>query len=242
MAREGEPGQVVILFALMSIVFIGILALSVDVGYLLTERRGVQAAADSAALAAAVAAYQSDSANIESSATDYAIENAGVTSDDVDFQSPPASGEYAGESDYFQVTVRKDVQRFFLGAVYTGDWSVAASAVAGVEVEGWATGLLALNPDAGGIQTNNSSTITVEGASVISNWKIDTSGYTIINAEQAISANDGFEKSGTTIFNAPTQNGSAPEVPDPLADKIDPPDLPAFPSNPVSNANNPTPR
>lgn len=226
----------------MSIVFIGMLALAVDVGYLLTERRSVQAAADSAALAAAVAAYHSDSANIESSATDYAIENAGVGSDDVDFQSPPASGHYAGESDYFQVTVRKDVQRFFLGAVYTGDWSVEASAVAGVETEGWATGLIALNPDGGGIQTSGSSTITVDGASVISNWKIQTSGYTIVNAGQAISANDGFVKSGTTIFNAPTQNDGAPEVPDPLLDKIDPPTLPSFPGNPVSNASNSTTR
>ena len=53
--RQYASGQVLIIFALFSVVLIGALALSIDAGYLMSERRQSQSAADSGAMAAAIA-------------------------------------------------------------------------------------------------------------------------------------------------------------------------------------------
>ena len=51
--RRGERGQVMVLFALMSVVLFGVLALIVDIGYGFSQRRYMQNAADAASIAAA---------------------------------------------------------------------------------------------------------------------------------------------------------------------------------------------
>jgi hypothetical protein len=54
-ARPGrESGQVLVMFALLGVVLIGFMALALDVGIILHERRQLQNAADAAALAGAV--------------------------------------------------------------------------------------------------------------------------------------------------------------------------------------------
>ena len=229
------PGQVVVLFALFSVVLIGFLALAVDAGYLMSKRREMQNAADAAALAGAVAALNGESAGvIDDSVMAYALENADIAADDVEIHQPPEDGPFEGDSEFIQVKIETDVEKFFLGAVYTGDWKVGASATAGIVVQGWSTGLLALNPDEGGIDTSGSTTITVDGASIISNYNLDTSGNTVFNTSEYIMANDGHIKSGSWVANAGKgTNFSAPEVPDPLLDLLDPPSLPAFIGNPV---------
>ena len=55
MERQASQGQALVLFALALTVLIGFVALSVDAGFLMAERRQVQAAADAGAMAAAVA-------------------------------------------------------------------------------------------------------------------------------------------------------------------------------------------
>ncbi len=74
-------GQVLILFALASFVLVGIMALALDAGYLMAERRQAQAAADSAALAGGVALMQGKShSTVRGDAADYAGAN-GVSED-----------------------------------------------------------------------------------------------------------------------------------------------------------------
>lgn len=62
--RSDEPGQVLVLFAVLLVVLLGAAGLSVDVGRQVAERRHVQTAADAAALAAcrALVAGASDNA------------------------------------------------------------------------------------------------------------------------------------------------------------------------------------
>lgn len=239
--HSAHRGQVIILFAVSSLILVGALALAVDVGFLLAERRQVQAAADAGALAAAHAKllHLSD-AQMEDAAQDYGAENASVAEDEVEVHRPPTSGRFAGDNDYVQVTITKDIQRFFLGAVYDGDWEVSASAVAVVEPDGVNVALLALNSDSGGIETSGNSHFRVYDGSVVSNYNIDVSGNTSIIADEHVNANDGFDTSGNwTIRGDQGTNPEAAEVPDPLADKISPPPLPAAPSNPVSSVNPP---
>src|SRR5690349_11445620 len=60
--REACDGQAMVIFALFSLVLIGAMAMSVDAGFLMAERRQVQSAADAGAMAAAKAAMDSKSA------------------------------------------------------------------------------------------------------------------------------------------------------------------------------------
>src|SRR5438132_1493661 len=57
--REKCEGQALVIFALFSLVLIGAMAMSVDAGFLMAERRQVQSAADAGALAAAKGALDS---------------------------------------------------------------------------------------------------------------------------------------------------------------------------------------
>lgn len=244
-----------IIFALASFVLVGFVALSIDTGFLMAERRQVQSAADAAALAAAVSIMDDmTDGEVDAAAIAYATDNAGVSAADVTVNWPPsaAAGEYAGDDDFVEVIVQKDVERFFLGAIYSGPWEVSARAVAGLESENFDAALLALNPDAGGIDTSGSTNIRVLCGSVVSNYNIKTSGSTSIIAEEngsdpcpsdpepsmMVVANDGFRTSGSTTIRG--DSGVSPngaEVPDPLAGNISPPTLPAVPGNPVATVN-----
>jgi hypothetical protein len=239
--RRRHQGQVLILTAIGMTVLLGFVAVSVDVGYAMTERRQVQTAVDSAAIAAANAALANASdAVVISTAKVYGADNAGVSTDDVDVQRPPTSGDHAGDKNYIQVSIHKDVPRFFTSAVYHGDWSVSASAMSAIIPSGSDAAILALNDHTGGIETHGSSTIKVtgDGASIVSNYNINTNGSTIISATGWVTAHQGFSKHGsTTITGGLGTNESAAVMPDPLKDKIDPPVLPAFPTNPIANVN-----
>lgn len=231
--REAASGQVIILFALSSLVLVGMLALAIDVGYMLAERRQTQAAADAGVMAAAHASLQNLTANqVEAAGEYYGAINADVDEGDVKVNQPPVSGEYAGDDGYIQVTITKDVQRFFLGAVYDGDWQVSASAVALVQNEGLNAALLALDPDDGDINATGNAQITVEDGSIVSNYNIDATGNIFMSADEYIAANDGFDPTGNvTLEGGLGENESAAEVPDPLTGKISPPDLPPAPSS-----------
>ena len=155
-------GQVLILFAVASIVIIGAAALAVDVGFLLAERRQVQAAADSAAMAAAQSALDNDLAGASSAAVAYATQNAGVAAGDVAVDND-ASGPGDGER-YIEVTITKDVQKFFLGAIYAGDWTTSATAMAAIEDVDGNYALITLDPDADpGIYLNGNTGIVITG-------------------------------------------------------------------------------
>jgi len=165
-----------IIFALATVVLVGMLALAVDVGFMLAERRQVQAAADSGAMAAARSLFDSDVASITTSGTDYAMLNAEVDADSVTVNWPPATGQFAGDDDYVELIIVKDVERFFLGAVYTGDWSVTARAVAGVENDPANYALLALQAPGIHIPGNARVILNGAGASAKSNSNITRSG------------------------------------------------------------------
>lgn len=240
-----------IIFALASLVLVGFVALSIDTGFLMAERRQAQNAADAAALAAAKSIQDSmTSGQVSAAAVEYATLNAGVNPANVTVEWPPRDGDYQGDDQYVQVEVRKDVDRFFIGAVYSGPWEVSASAVAGVEPIGFDAAILALNSGSGGIDTSGATTIRAICGSIVSNYNIKTSGSTTIKAEGGagcpsplsawVVANDGFNTSGsTTIDGASGEKPGGAEVPDPLADKIDPPTIPNVPGNPVGTASAP---
>jgi prepilin-type processing-associated H-X9-DG protein len=166
---------VLIIFALAAMVLVGFVAMAVDAGFLMSERRQAQSAADAGALAAATDVLRNKSlAVVQNAGKAYAAENADVPQANVTINWPPASGEYAGNMKYVEAIVTKEVDKFFVGALYDGDWEVTARAVAGVEPYPRPYALLALN--APGLYINGTTTVYVEGGSAMSNSNISSSG------------------------------------------------------------------
>jgi len=238
--RHRHSGQVLIMVALAMTVLVGFVAMSVDVGYAMAQRRQVQTAVDAAAIAAANAALANAStSDVINTAKSYGADNADVPTSDVTVVRPPTTGAHAGDSNYIQVSITKDVPRLFSGIVYKGPWKVSASAMSAIIPAGFDAAILALNGGSGGIKTAGSSTIKVTGnGSIVSNYDINTSGSTLITADGWVAASKGFHTSGsTTITGGLGTNQSSAQIPDPLLTAISPPTLPTFPSNPIADVN-----
>lgn len=192
-ARSGgqgsSDGQIMVLFALFALVLVGVLALAVDVGYLLTERREVQSAADAAALAGAAALLGgSDDAAVRAVSQHYAEVNGinvGIDTFIVDVDGDHFSGVVT-------VDLESPVERFFLGAIYSGSWEVGAHAVA--EVTGVSDARYALvSLDPPGMYVGGGAQLTVLDGGIISNGNISASG------DSNIVTSDGFIDAVGTI-------------------------------------------
>lgn len=221
MKKLVHEGQVMILFAVASLVLIGAVALAVDVGFLLAERRQVQAAADSAAMAAAQSGLDNKTAQIVSAGKSYGSLNASVAVSAVDV-NPNASGPSGGEGErYVEVTIVKEVQKFFLGAIYTGAWSVTASAMAAVEPIEADYALITLDENTTpGIYMNGTTGIVITGdnGSAVSNSTIQGGNNTTFTVDGAIHASGAI--SGGSNWQAPqgVRGNRNRTVPDPLVE------------------------
>jgi hypothetical protein len=210
------------MFALAIFVLIGFVALSIDAGFLMAERRQAQSAADAGALAAAADVLRNKPlAVVQNAGKVYGADNADVSTSDVTINWPPASGTYAGNPKYVEAIVTKEVDQFFIGAVYSGDWAVTTRAVAGVEPEPRPYALLALN--APGIYINGSTSVYVDGGSAMSNSNIDSSGNSnIFFAGGSIDAAGTIAGNSNWSASEGINQGLAP-IPDPLAGTPAPP-------------------
>ena len=209
-------GQVLVIFALSSFVIAGFMALALDVGFLMSERRETQSAADAAALAGAYAMLLGETnATIASDAFDYAAAN-DVNTNDATIQVTTTGDRWSGQ---VEVTILQPVQRFFLGAVYTGPWEVSATAVANIDdVREAEYALIAL--DCPGIGVNGSMFIDVIDGSVMSNCDIfdfaDGTGSNILLTDGTLDAG-GVITPAEGWYAPEGMWGSRPPINDPLA-------------------------
>lgn len=181
-----EQGQVLIIFALGSLVFLGALALAVDVGTMYVDRRKAQSTADAAALVAAQerSGYSISAAAAVYAARDYASRNGysttltavnGAWSGDVMVVTPPSSGAYAGDNSCVEVVIRKTRDSFF-GAVLGADsLQVSARAVARTYNDGLQVAVLGLKENDHSV-INRGSAVTVVGGSTYSRGSTKAQG------------------------------------------------------------------
>jgi hypothetical protein len=229
--RSAAHGQVLIMFAMLFLGLVGVLALSIDGGFIMAERRQTQSAADAAALAAAIAVLDGQSAGVVTqSGTEYGARNADVPAGNVEINWPPdGTSPYANDTRYVQAFVSKDVQKFFVGAVYGGDWSVQASAVAGIEMEQKPYALLALGCDRRnpGIYINGTTDVLIPEGSIMANCSIESSGTS--NAVQVGDSIDAHaDIDGNSNWTAPRGiREGMPTIDDPLAGTPAPPHGPS---------------
>lgn len=137
---RSDDGAVAVIVAILIVVFLGLAALAVDLGYFYNVRRGIQSAADAGALAGAQELGMSgDAAIADAMARDYAgVKNAVAPADGLQVDRVEVG------SDYCQVWVSKTAPYFFgqtIGA--SADKQIHATARADLA---YAVGLKGLVP------------------------------------------------------------------------------------------------
>lgn len=144
--RDGEHGQMIVLFALCLVAIIAVAGLLIDGGLAWSNRRQAQAAADTAALAAAKAIVGSTDplaaaravagANGFQTATD--CQGNPLANNGIVVNHPPTSGPHTvandplHASDYVEVITTRKMTTTFSGALGMSCWMVSARAVSSI--------------------------------------------------------------------------------------------------------------
>jgi Putative Tad-like Flp pilus-assembly len=129
---KDENGQALIITALCMTCFFGFMALAADVGIMLREKRLVQSAADSAAIAGALE-VNLDPTNVSTAAQAAATQNgftSGSSGATVTVNSPPLFGPHASQANAVEVIVSQSQPALFMGFFGISSMSPTARAVA----------------------------------------------------------------------------------------------------------------
>jgi hypothetical protein len=225
-------------------------AIAVDGGTLLSDRRQAQRAADSAALAAAVDLFtkwnKNNGVDSGGSATQSAQTTAaanGYTNDGVSstvtVNIPPKSGAFVGQKGYAEVLITYNQSRFFSAIWGSGTLQVAARAVARGTYTPANPGILILDQTdnntldvtaSGNVTVTNGGAIDVDSKSANGGATCTSTGNIVADTINLSDNTYNHSNSGTLIG---TINYNQPPTPDPLASVPEPtqPLLPNLPSS-----------
>jgi hypothetical protein len=137
MKRRSEAGQALVTAAIALTVLLLAAGLAIDMGYLRYQKRRMQAAADSAALAGASELAYPTYDGYNYGAVQQAAVNDAKTSG-FDSSAPgvsviaqkPLTGPFAGQNGYVEVLIEQDQPTFFMKIAHVNSVSVSARAVA----------------------------------------------------------------------------------------------------------------
>ncbi|MCY2987992.1 MAG: pilus assembly protein TadG-related protein [Planctomycetota bacterium] len=235
-----KRGIVAVLIGLSLVMIVGVVAIAIDGGLLLDQKRQLQAAADAAALAAATDLYGRYQANGGVDPDPYpaktcALSNAAAngythdgTTNIVTVNIPPLSGDYRTingviKKGYAEVIIQRQQPRGFSGIFGSGNLPVTARSVAMGKWTDINNGILILDPiDSNVLVLSGNGSATVVGAGIVVNSSNPTAaivvnGGGIANAPTydicgvpGISAADAVSLKGGTI------TSGVPPTPDPL--------------------------
>src|SRR5262249_7911006 len=233
--NSSRKGAVAVLVAVFLIVLVGMLALVLDGGVLQDDRRGVQAGADAAALAAASALYTNyplittttpdPKGAAYAAAQDFAKTNGfpnDNTTSTVEVNIPPASGPFAGKLGCVELIVTYYQKRYFSTIWGSTQIPVKARAVARARHGSTGAGIIILDPtadhslDATGSGSNTAVSVNVTGgATVYVNSDYSTAART--------SGGGSMTAEAFKVFGGSTRDGFTPNpttlperMPDPL--------------------------
>jgi hypothetical protein len=168
-----EGGQALILIAAaLAGLLLGI-GLALDTGQLFVSRRAAQTAADAGAWAGAVILYAGGSAAQARTAAAADATLNGYTDGGlirVTTASPPASGTYAGDPGYIEVTITEQVLTRFLFGASAGRTAITVRSVAGLGRSGSGQGVIVTHSSGKTTLTLSGTTsFTVTGAGTNTN-------------------------------------------------------------------------
>jgi Flp pilus assembly protein TadG len=248
--REPRRGHTMVLVVLCLVPIMGVVAVTVEGGLLLSDRRRAQRAADSAALAAATDFYTSwnknagadPKGNAKTSALTTAAANGfdnDGTNSTVTVHIPPQTGNFVGQKGYAEVIITYNQPRYFSRVWSSGSVPVTARSVARGTYQPASPGILILDQtDNNTLDVTSSGNVTVtNGGAIDVDSKSANGGATCTNTgnivADTINLSDGtynHSNSGTLIG---TINYNQPPTPDPLAGMPEP-TQPALPNLPAA--------
>ncbi len=222
--KTTRPGKVLVWVVLSLAVIVGIVAINLDGGRLLEERRRTQAAADAAALAAGADLYenywtnkgQDPNRTAQAAAVKSAASN-GLPASAVTVNIPPKSGTFAGQAGYVEVLINRSIGATF-GRIFTNqDLPVVGRGVA--RGEPLKIGLILLAPSGADAFLNKSLAFTMINSPIIVNSS-DPAAYDQPNFGVTIASRyditGGYSNSGGALLLGTMRTG-VPPTPDPLA-------------------------
>ncbi len=127
---KNRRGAMLVFVAISMIAFIGMLAMTMDIGASNRQRRIAQTAADAGAIGGATQIYRNlDSATVDSVARKLAGLNGFNTGVTVNY--PPKAGAFIGNNRYVEVIIDKNIPTLFGGIFNKTSMDIKARAVAG---------------------------------------------------------------------------------------------------------------
>jgi Flp pilus assembly protein TadG len=200
-----RSGTIAVMTALSLTALVGFAGLGIETTQWYTEKRAIQAAADDAALSAAVAYSQGNTSGYTTegksvAGTDGFVD--GTNSVSVTVNKPPASGPYASNASAIQVIINAPAQPV-LSKMFIGDFTITASSVA-IPASSSTNGcVLALNGAAAGAGTLSGTTnITLKNCSFDVNSK--SGSALVMNGNSSLTAADVYVVGGDSISNNST--------------------------------------
>jgi hypothetical protein len=176
--HDGEEGQAVVLFAIITLAILFAVGLAVDVGQLYSAKRSEQEAADAAAFAGAVVLYQGGTTvEAKEAARVDAIKNGyqdGIDNTQVLVYSPPISGSYQNDR-HVEVVIVRQVRTSLVPAQALFN-PVRARGVAGAEAlnNGYAVMALDRGNVCGSFQTSSNGDLHLTGGGILVNSSCGT--------------------------------------------------------------------
>ncbi len=227
LARSTRKGMVAVWVAVSLTALMTMLALVMDGGLLLAERRHAQATADAAALAAASSIYVNNGSTTGASASALGIASAnGYTNDGttstVTVNIPPKAGDFINQAGYAEVIVTWNQQRGFSGIFGSGVIPVSARAVARGLAQGSSASFLLLSPNANpALSVTGNASVTAAGTvdinSTGSKSLANTGNITLTaTAYDLAAASPGYSNIGNITMNGSVHNNQTPTA-DPLS-------------------------
>jgi Flp pilus assembly protein TadG len=234
-STNSEKGQALILIAFGIVALIGFTALAVDGGRVFSDRRHAQNAADTSALAAALAEIRNDPTGYEARGLERAASNGYSNDSDstvtVDFcdavaGSDPCTDLPAGAdpSEYIRVKITSDVPMTFarvLGRPFVTNRVEAITRVQGSlssPILGGAA-MVALRPDGTGFTASGNGQIDVNGSGIFSNstdpcsMRFNGTADVYVDTDFETAAPGTICSTGGIDLHGPTSSG--PQVPYP---------------------------
>ena len=172
--RRRRRGAMIVFVAVSMVALLGMLAISIDVGAAVRQRRIAQTAADAAALGGGQEIYRrSTGANIVASALDQALDN-GFPASEVTVNYPPSAGAgaLAGNPDYVEVSIARNAPTIFGTILGQSSVDIRARSVAGAAALSDAC-IYALSSSGDAIDMPNGSELEASGCSITANGSID---------------------------------------------------------------------
>lgn len=227
---RAQGGAIAIIMALSLPVVIGFLGLGVEAGLWFHAKRGLQSAADAAALSGAYERLAGNNSGIVTSAATQAAAVSGYSGgldDTLTVNNPPVSGEFAGNTNAVEVVISREMRLLFTGMILENNVTINAYAVAILTDGDDPFCVLSLDPNASGaVSIGGTANVTLD-CGIASNSNAADAVEIFGNADVLagnVQTNGNIDVSGSGDLE--TINGekeNAPRVNDPYAAIPEPP-------------------